>query len=462
MLKGAGRPGRARVRISVIGCGYVGLVTGGCLAETGHQVVCADNDESKIKTLNAGKLPIYEPYLDDIVAESRRAGRLAFTGDVAESVRRGDALFICVGTPPLETGDADLSAIDRVARLIATKARSPKLVIEKSTVPVQTGQQLKRALAVYGRNSGVTFRVASNPEFLREGTAVEDFLHPDRIVIGVEDEGSEKHLREIYGPILEGRFNCPVHASACPPGQTPPLLVTTINGAELIKHASNSFLALKISYANVLADLCERLGADIEEVTRAVGLDPRIGPHFLHAGIGFGGFCLPKDVQAFIRLAEHAGVDFGLLKETERVNKQRIDLFLHKIRRALWVVKDKQIGVLGLAFKPNTDDIRFAPAIELIGRLLAEGAHVRACDPQAIEKTHAVFPDVAYSRDPYEVAKDADALLILTEWPEFRKLDWERVRSMMARPLVLDGRNFLEPAEMKALGFEYHSIGRSD
>ncbi len=439
----------------------MGLVTGGCLAEAGHEVVCTDNDAARMDLLQAGRLPIYEPHLDTIVAASRRAGLLQFNGNSGEAVRAGDAIFICVGTPPLETGEADLSAIDNVARLIATEARTPKLVIEKSTVPAQTGQQLKRALAAYGRNAGVTFRVASNPEFLREGTAVEDFLHPDRIVVGVEEETAEKQLREIFQPILEGRFNCPIHAPACPPGEVR-LLVTTINSAELIKHASNSYLALKISYANVLADLCERLGANVEEVTRAVGLDPRIGPQFFRAGLGFGGFCLPKDIQAFIHLAERVGVDFRLLKEVERVNKQRIELFLEKTRRALWVVKDKQIGVLGLAFKPNTDDIRFAPAIELIGRLLAEGARIRACDPEAMERTRLVFPQIGYSRDPYEVAQDAEALLIVTEWPEFRDLDWERVQRIMARPLVLDGRNLLEPARMKALGFEYHSFGRPD
>jgi UDPglucose 6-dehydrogenase len=449
------------LRISVIGCGYVGLVTGACLAETGHQVVCTDNDPARIATLEAGRLPIYEPHLDTIVAATRRANLLRFTGDSGEAVRAGDAIFICVGTPPLETGEADLSAIDNVARLIATEAHTPKLVIEKSTVPALTGQQLKRALAVYGRKAGVTFQVASNPEFLREGTAVEDFLHPDRIVVGVEEETAEQQLREIYRPILEGRFNCPIHAPVCPPAE-PKLLVTTINSAELIKHASNSYLALKISYANVLADLCERLGANVEEVTQAVGLDPRIGPQFLRAGLGFGGFCLPKDIQAFIRLAERAGVDFRLLKEVEQVNKQRIELFLEKIRRALWVVKDKQIGVLGLAFKPNTDDIRFAPAIELIGRLLAEGARIRACDPEAMERARAVFPQIGYSRDPYEVAQDADALLIVTEWAEFRDLDWEHVHRIMARPLVLDGRNLLGPARMKSLGFEYHSFGRPD
>jgi UDPglucose 6-dehydrogenase len=450
------------LRISVVGCGYVGLVTGGCLAETGHEVVCTDNDPVRVETLQAGKVPIYEPHLDTILAATRQAGRLSFTGSGGEAVRAGEAIFICVGTPPLETGEADLSAIDNVARMIATEARGPKLVIEKSTVPAQTGQQLKRALAVYGRNAAVAFRVASNPEFLREGTAVEDFLHPDRIVVGVEDQTTEQQLREIYRPILEGRFNCPVHSPACPPALAPSLLVTTINSAELIKHASNSYLGLKISYANVIADLCERLGADVEEVTRAIGLDPRIGPQFLRAGLGFGGFCLPKDIQSFIRLAERAGVDFGLLKEAERVNRRRMDQFLEKVRRALWVVKDKQVGILGLAFKPNTDDIRFAPSIELIGRLLAQGARVRACDPEAMEKTRAVYPHIAYSRDPYEIARDADALLIVTEWEEFRDLDWKRIHSLMARPLVIDGRNLLAPAAMKALGFEYHSFGRPD
>lgn len=450
------------MRISVIGCGYVGLVTGGCLAATGHEVLCADNDLSKIKTLDQGKLPIYEPYLDEFVERGRREGRLRFTADVAEAVRFGDAIFICVGTPPLETGDADLSAIDRVARLIATESHTSKLVIEKSTVPVQTGQQLQQALQVYGRSSGLAFRVASNPEFLREGTAVGDFLHPDRIVVGVDDENSERVLREIYQPVLERKFQCPVHGAACPPAPPPPFLVTTINSAELIKHASNSFLAMKISYANAIADLCELLGAQVDEVTHAMGLDPRIGPQFLRAGLGFGGFCLPKDIQAFIRLADRAGVDFALLKEAERINKQRIDRFLDKTRRALWVIGGKQIGILGLAFKANTDDIRFAPAMELIRRLLAEGAHLRASDPEAMERTRALFPQVEYHKDPLEVAKNADALMIATEWEEFRELDWKKVHDVMARPLVLDGRNLLDPKKMTGLGFEYHCFGRSE
>ncbi len=450
------------MRISVIGCGYVGLVTGGCFAEIGHEVICTDNDLARIATLQAGRLPIYEPHLDTVMESGRRAGRLGFTGDCAEAVRAGDVIFICVGTPPRENGEADLSAIDNVARLIAGEARTPKLVVEKSTVPAQTGQELKRVLSVYGRNGRARFRVASNPEFLREGTGVEDFLHPDRIVIGVEEQSTERQLRDIYQPILDGRFKCPVHTPSCPPAAAPQFLVTTINSAELIKHASNSYLALKISYANIIADLCERLGANVEEVTRAMGLDPRIGPQFLRAGLGFGGFCLPKDIQAFIQLAERSGVDFGLLKEAERINKRRVGQFVEKVQRALWVVKDKHIGVLGLAFKPNTDDIRFAPAIEVIGRLLAEGARICAYDPQAMEKTRAVLPNASYARDPYEAAKGADALLLLTEWEEFRNLNWKRIYDLMARPLLVDARNVLEPAAMKKRGFEYHSFGRPE
>jgi len=349
-----------------------------------------------------------------------------------------------------------------VARVIATEARGPKLVIEKSTVPVRTGEQLRRALEVYGRAGSAKFQVVSNPEFLREGSSVFDFLHPDRIVVGVEEPAAAEKMREIYRPILERKFSCPAHNGVCPPGEPPHFVVTTINSSELIKHASNSFLALKISYANQLADLCERLGADVEEVTRAMGMDPRIGPQFLRAGIGFGGFCFPKDIQAFYRLAERAGVDFMLLKEAERINKDRIDHFLEKARRALWVLKGKQVGVLGLTFKAHTDDIRFAPALEILRRLLAEGASVRAYDPQAMKKTQALFHTVKYCEDAYEAVSGADAVLLLTEWPEFRELDWPRVHGLMARPLVLDGRNLLSPATMRGLGFEYHSIGRPD
>ena len=450
------------MKISVIGAGYVGLVTGGCLASLGHEVVCTDSDVEKLKVLESGRLPIFEPGLDTVIAEARTEGRLSFRGNAADAVRAGDAIFICVGTPPLPNGSADLSAIDHVARLVATESRSPKLVIEKSTVPAQTGQELKRALAVYGRKSGVKFNVASNPEFLREGTAVEDFLHPDRIVIGVEDESAARQLREIYRPVLERTFHCPIHSPVCPDTPLPAWLVTTINSAELIKHASNSFLALKISYANMVADLAEKLGADIDEVVRAVGMDPRIGTSFFRPGLGFGGFCLPKDLQAFVHLAESSGVDFSMLKEAEKINKKRIDNFITKIRRALWVVKGKQIGVLGLAFKPNTDDIRFAPAIDLVQQLRAEGAQIRVFDPEAMEKAKAILPGVEFGKTAYEAAQGTEALIIATEWEQFRDLDWTRIHDSMARPLILDGRNLLSPSEMKSHGFEYYSVGRPD
>jgi UDPglucose 6-dehydrogenase len=450
------------LKISVIGTGYVGLVTGACLAEIGHEVMCTDNDSSKIQMLESGGMPIYEPGLEKVIPKARKEGRLKFCGNPADAVSFGDAFFICVGTPPLPNGDADLSAIDHVARVIATEAKSPKLVVEKSTVPARTGQELKRALSVYARKSNVTFSVASNPEFLREGTAVGDFLHPDRIVVGVEDETAERQLKDIYRPVLERTFKCPVHSPACPNTAPPAWLVTTINSAELIKHASNSFLALKISYANMVSDLAEKLGADIGEVVRAMGMDPRIGPSFLSAGLGFGGFCLPKDLQAFVHLAERSGVDFTMLREVEKINKNRIDQFYQKLRSALWVVRGKQLAVLGLAFKPNTDDVRFAPAIDLVNYLLAEGALIRAYDPEAMERARAILPQIEYAKTPYEAAKGAEALLIATEWDEFRKLDWDKIRDVMTRPLIVDGRNLLSPREMKDRGFEYRSFGRPD
>jgi UDPglucose 6-dehydrogenase len=448
------------LRLSVIGCGYVGLVTGACLAEAGHEVVCTDIDSDRIAKLNAGGVPIYEEHLDRILVSARKAGRISYTANAAEAIRAGDAIFICVGTPPKESGEADLSAIDHVARQIASEARTAKLVIEKSTVPARTGLELSRALTAYSRSSNVKFRVASNPEFLREGTAVGDFFHPDRIVVGVEDSSSAAELREIYRPILEQSFHCPVHNGACPPGHKAEFLVTTINSAELIKHASNSFLALKISYANVIADLCEKIGANVEEVTHAMGLDSRIGGKFLKAGLGYGGFCFPKDVQAFIHLSAKVGVEFDILKATERVNKQRIDRFFDKIHQALWVVKGKRVAVLGLAFKANTDDIRFAPALEVLRRLIEEGAIIHATDPEAMPRTKALFPQVHYHQDPYETLRDADAALICTEWNSFRSLDWERAGSLMARKLVIDGRNLYTPQSMREKGFEYFSFGR--
>ncbi len=448
------------MRLTVIGCGYVGLVTGACLAAAGHEVHCTDIDEKRIDQLKAGKVPIYEEHLEEVLKRAVAEKKISYTANAGEAIRAGEVIFICVGTPPKESGEADLSAIDHVARQIATEARTSKLVVEKSTVPALTGVQLQKALAAYSQNGSLKFEVASNPEFLREGTAVGDFFHPDRIVVGVENEKCAAAMREIYAPILERKFHCPVHGGKCPSGTSGELLITTINSAELIKHASNSYLALKISYANVISDLCERIGADVEEVTRAMGLDPRIGTQFLKAGLGFGGFCFPKDIQAFIHLSSSMGVEFDMLKAAERVNKQRIDRFFEKVHKALWVIKGKKVAVLGLAFKANTDDIRFAPALDVIRRLLAEGAEVHASDPEAISRTKPLLPSVIYHEDPYEALKGVDAALVCTEWKLFRDLDWEKAGQSMARRLVIDGRNLYSPKKMQELGFDYHSFGR--
>jgi UDPglucose 6-dehydrogenase len=448
------------VRLSVVGCGYVGLVTGACLAEAGHDVVCTDIDQERIAHLQSGGLPIYERYLDQMLARAYASGKISYTSHAGQAIRGSNTIFICVGTPPKPNGEADLSAIDNVARQIAVEADCPKLVIEKSTVPARTGLELRRALNAYSRNSKLDFRVVSNPEFLREGTAVEDFFHPDRIVVGVEEQSSAADLREIYRPILDRSFHCPVHNGACPPDSPAEFLVTTINSAELIKHASNSFLALKISYANVIADLCEKIGADVEEVTHAMGLDPRIGEKFLSAGLGFGGFCFPKDLQAFVHLAGTVGVNFDILKAAERVNKQRVDRFVAKVHKALWVVKGKRVAILGLAFKANTDDVRFSPALEVAQAMLEEGADVHASDPVANSRAQAVLPELIYHEDPYEALGDAEAALVCTEWEEFRNIDWERAGNLMARRLVIDGRNLYSPAHMRELGFEYFSFGR--
>ena len=450
------------MRVSILGCGHVGLVTGACLAEIGHEVMCTDNDAAKMNTLERGGLPIYEPGLSTVVDRNLRAQRLSFTADLGEAVRFGDVIFICVGTPPLPNGDADLAAMDAAAKLIVTEARTSKLVIEKSTVPAQTGHRLKQALATYARhsNSQFSFRVASNPEFLREGTAVFDFLHPERIVIGVEDEAAEIQLRKIYLPILEQRFSCPLHGSICPETPAPVLLVTDISSSELIKHACNTFLALKISYANLIADICEKKGANVDQVIEAMGLDPRIGPGFLRPGLGFGGFCLPKDIQAFTRMAERAGVDVALLHAIEAINRRRVESFMQKLHQALWVVKHKRVAVLGLSFKPDTDDIRFAPALELTRQILDAGGEVRAYDPRAMEKAKLELPTITYCESAYEAAQGAEAVIVATEWEEFRQLDWALIRETMNRPLILDGRNFLQADAMRALGFEYYGVGR--
>src|SRR5271155_2345332 len=425
------------MKLSVIGAGYVGLTTAACFAQVGHDVFCSESDVEKLAKLQDGVMPLFEPHLEDVIKAVLKLGRLRF-GSTEEAIAWGNAIFICVGTPPLPNGDADLSAIEGVARAIAKQASGYRLVIEKSTVPVQTGGQLQRHLSVHSRN-GLSYDVASNPEFLREGSSVEDFLHPDRIVIGVDSPRAEGLLRQIYEPIINQRFTCPIHAH-CPKRKEPVFLATDTNSAELIKHASNSFLAMKISFINMVANLCEVVGADVTRVAQGMGLDPRIGPAFLNPGIGFGGFCFPKDVQAFIRIAEKSGCDFSLLKEVEKINQRRVEHFVEKIRKELWVVRGKKIAIWGLAFKPNTDDVRFAPSIPLVKLLLNEGAAVSAYDPRAIEKAKAVLPDINYCSNPYEAAEGADAIVIVTEWDEFRVLDWERLRSAVDHPLIIDGR----------------------
>ena len=444
------------MKLSVIGAGYVGLTTAACLAQVGHDVFCSESDREKLNKLNNGIMPLFEPHLENVISAARQGGRLHF-GSTDEAIAWGQAIFICVGTPPLPNGDADLSAIEGVARAIAKGASGYRLVIEKSTVPVQTGAQLQKHLSVHNRN-GLRFDVASNPEFLREGSSVEDFLHPDRIVIGVDSPRAEELLREIYEPILNQNFVCPVH-SDCPKRKDPIFLATDTNSAELIKHASNSFLAMKISFINMVANLCEVVGADVTKVAQGMGLDPRIGASFLNPGIGFGGFCFPKDVQAFIRIAEKSGCDFALLKEVEKINQNRIERFVEKLRRELWVLRGKRIAVWGLAFKPNTDDVRFAPSIALLNSLLEEGAIVSAYDPEAMDKAKAQIPNVNYCADPYEAAQGAEAILIVTEWDEFRQVDWSRLATIVERTLIIDGRNTLPPQDVASNGFQYIGIG---
>jgi UDPglucose 6-dehydrogenase len=445
------------MKISVIGAGYVGLTTAACLAQIGHDVFCSESELEKLAKLQNGIMPIFEPHLEGIVGATTGSGNLRF-GATEEAIGWANVIFICVGTPPLPNGDADLSAIEKVARMLAKQASGYRLVIEKSTVPVQTASRLESYLSVHSLN-GLEYDVASNPEFLREGSAVEDFLHPDRIVVGIESPRAADLMREIYEPIIRQTFACPVH-QACATEVRSRFLVTDTKSAELIKHASNSFLAMKISFVNMVADLCEVVGADVSKVSEGMGLDPRIGDAFLKPGIGFGGFCFPKDLQAFIRIAEKSGCDFSLLKEVENINQRRIEQFMEKIRKELWVLNGKKLAVWGLAFKPNTDDVRFAPSLALLRFLIEEGAVISAYDPQAAAKASVVFPDITYCADPYEAARGAEAILIVTEWDEFRTVDWNRIAALVEHPLVLDGRNMFDPAEIISRGFRYISIGR--
>lgn len=446
------------MKISVIGAGYVGLTTAACLAEIGHTVFCTDRDEDKLIMLRQGQMPFFEPHLAEIVVRNSAAGRLHFVGS-QEAIQEGLVLFICVGTPPLPNGGADLSAIEAVAAEIVRQADGYRVIVEKSTVPVNTAQRLRQYFSIYGKN-GLTVDVSSNPEFLREGSAVADFFHPDRIVVGADCERAIEMIREVYRPILQHEFQCPVHGK-CLPSSAPNFLVTDTNSSELIKHASNSFLAMKISYINMIADLCEATGADVERVAEGIGLDRRIGPEFLKPGIGFGGFCFPKDLQAFVRIGEDFGCDFSLLKAVERINQERVEKFVARVQNELWILRGKTVAVWGLAFKPNTDDIRFAPSINIIKRLLKEGVSVRTYDPEAMENTKKILPEIAVCRSIYEAAECADAILVLTEWEEFRSADWGRLRALVNRPLIFDGRNALPAETIVTAGFQYFAIGSS-
>jgi UDPglucose 6-dehydrogenase len=429
------------MKLTIIGTGYVGLVSGTCFAEVGHQVICVDNNADKVKMLQAGGIPIYEPGLEELVKKNVAAGRLKFTASTAEGVQNSDVIFIAVPTPPQPDGSVDLSYIERVARDIAAAMTSYKIVVDKSTVPVKTGEKVAETIKRYC-TAKVEFDVVSNPEFLREGFAVGDLMKPDRIVIGVASQRPAAAMKEIYTP-----FNAPI-------------IVTDINSAELIKHAANSFLALKISYINAVANICEAAGANVQEVAHGIGLDDRIGRRFLNAGIGFGGSCFPKDLSAFIKISEQIGYEFKLLKEVQNINANQMERFIKKITDTLWVLKDKKIGVLGLAFKQNTDDVRSSPAIDLCQRLLKEGASLRVHDPKAMDKTKPFLPNVTYVDDMNAVAEGCDALVIATEWDEFKQLDLVRAKKGLTHPIMFDGRNLFDPAEMEKLGWIYKSVGR--
>jgi UDPglucose 6-dehydrogenase len=430
--------------ISIIGSGYVGLVTGACFADVGHSVICVDNDLRKVEALQAGKIPIYEPGLEDVIHRNVSAQRLRFTASTKEGVDNSQIVFIAVPTPQQPDGSVDLSFIERVARDIAEVLTGYRVIVDKSTVPVKTGEKVRETIKRYNRH-GAEFDVVSNPEFLREGCAVADLMQPDRIVIGAQSEHAVDLMKKVYEPFMA------------------PILVTDINSAELIKHAANSFLALKISYINAVSAICEASGADIEKVADGIGMDKRIGRSFLNAGIGYGGSCFPKDIAAFITICDQLGVPFTLLKEVQRINADQKNRFLKAIRETLWVLRDKKIAVWGLAFKPNTDDLRSSVAIDLVADMLKEKAHVTVYDPKAMEKAHEVeaIAGAKFASSALEAAEGAEALIIATEWSEFANVDLEEVKKKMTTPIVFDGRNLFDPETMAKLGFHYHSIGRA-
>ena len=430
--------------ISIIGSGYVGLVTGACFADVGHHVICVDNDSEKVRQLQAGEIPIYEPGLQEIVHRNVSAQRLHFTGNIQEAVERSQVIFIAVPTPPLPDGDVDLSFVEKVAREIAGVLTDYRVIVDKSTVPVKTGEKVAESIKRYNRH-GAKFDVVSNPEFLREGCAVADLMHPDRIVIGAQSEHAIDLMKKVYEPFMA------------------PMLVTDVSSAELIKHCANSFLALKISYINAVSAICEASGADVEKVADGIGMDHRIGRDFLNAGIGYGGSCFPKDIAAFIAISEQLGRPFTLLKEVQRINEGQKARFLKTIRETLWVLREKRIAVWGLTFKPDTDDLRSSVAIEVVEQLLREGAQVVAYDPKAMQKARSIkaIADAEFASSALEAVTDAEALIIATDWNEFANVDLAVLKDKMRTPIVFDGRNLLDPETMRQFGFNYYSIGRA-
>ena len=450
------------MRIAVVGSGYVGLVAGACFADLGHDVIVVDNDQQKLAALKSGQVPIHENFLPELL-ERHRGKKLTFSDDLQAAVRTSSAIFIAVGTPPTEQGEADLSYVESVARSISGAIDGYKVLVEKSTVPVYTSDWVRKIILRNGVPPD-SLDVASNPEFLREGTAVTDFLYPDRIVVGADSERAAALLREVYAPLTEGTYYQKKDAIPGPdnPQIPPPIIVTSAKSAELIKHASNAFLAMKISFINAVASICESVGANVQQVCQGIGSDNRIGSRFLNPGIGYGGSCFPKDLMAFRSVARECGYDFRLLDEVMRINEEQRARFLRKIRSALWTLRGKRIGVLGLAFKGGTDDIRESPAIELVKSLLQEGCKVAAFDPAAQERARneEFGTKVEFVSDPYEAARDADALLILTEWEEFGCLDLARLHAELKYPIVIDGRNLYNPQVMAEHGFTYYSVGR--